>query len=182
MRVLLLVLHLLASPPSDGCDDVRVRSGVAESGERSMQVRDDGERGRLSVWIVTPSRCLESTMHGRVRFADDDRSVVGMADGAHATFREKIPGSDRSVRFTGMRDRIDVRARRDGREVPWDAEMQQWLATLLPELLAEVGVDAPRRVTRLMDEGGVPRVLERIASIRSGAEGVRTTRRFSPAR
>lgn len=167
MPVLLLALHLLSAPPSDKCDDVRVRSGVALSGHRSTQIRDDDERGRLSVRIVTPERCREATMQGRVRFTDDDRSVASLADGAEATFREKIPGSDRAVRFTGIRGGMEVSARRDGRVVPWDAEMQGWLATFLPGVLRELGVDAPRRVARLMNEGGVPRVLDMIATIES---------------
>jgi hypothetical protein len=69
-----------------------------------------------------------------------------------------IPSVDGGVSYT---------ARLNGRIVDFDASMQQWLATMIPEVMRESAIDAPQRVARVRREGGVGAVLDMIAKIKS---------------
>jgi hypothetical protein len=55
----------------------------------------------------------------------------------------------------------------NGQTVPFDADMQGWLARFLPEVLREAAINVPERVGRLRAQGGVPAVLREISQIKS---------------
>ena len=153
----------VAAPTCDGAD-LRTRPG---SSSHSIHADDDPEV--LTYRSVTSGRCVEASIVGDIGFSDDEQSIVRLGDGAHAFFRERLVGSDRSVQIRrGSDGRPVYSARANGRDVPFDAAMQRWLGGIMPEILREGSINVPARVARLRARGGTPAVLDEIARIRSG--------------
>jgi hypothetical protein len=153
------------SAPAPTCDgeDLRTRPG---SSSHSIHVDDDPSV--LTYRSVTSGRCVEARIVGTMQFADDEQSIVRLSTGAHAFFRERLIGSDRSVQIRrGSDGRPVYAARANGREAAFDAAMQRWLAGVMPEILREGSINVPARVARLRARGGTPAVLDEIARIRS---------------
>ena len=153
------------SGAADGCDaaDMRLRPGTT-----SNSIHADDEEKILTYRSITAGRCVHASLIGDVTFADDERSIVRLGAGAHAFFRERTVGSDRSVEVRrGSGGEPIYEARLDGREVPFDGAMRAWLGGFLPEVLREGAINVPARVARLRARGGTPAVLSEIERIRS---------------
>jgi hypothetical protein len=91
-----------------------------------------------------------------------------MPAGAFARFRERTSSADRAVSVTSAGDgSLNYTALLNGRATPFDAAMQGWLATILPQVLREAAIGVPERVARIRAEGGVSAVLKMISQIRS---------------
>jgi hypothetical protein len=152
----------LAAPTCDGAD-LGTRPGSS-----SHSIHADDDPHVLTYRSVTSGRCVEASIVGDIRFADDEQSIVRLGAGANAFFRERLVGSDRSVQILrGPDGRPVYSARANGREVAFDAAMQRWLGGIMPEILREGSINVPARVTRLRARGGTPAVLDEIARIRS---------------
>jgi beta-lactamase regulating signal transducer with metallopeptidase domain len=150
------------APSCDGAD-LRTRPGSS-----SHSIHSDDDPGVLNYRSVTSGRCIEARIGGTIQFSDDEGSIVRLSPGAHAFFRERLVGSDRSVQVRGGTDGRPVyEARANGRVVAFDAAMQRWLAGVMPEVLREGSINVPQRVARLRASGGTPVVLQEIAKIRS---------------
>jgi len=79
----------------------------------------------------------------------------------------------RRVEIKNVDGKLQHRYFLDDKEVPADAAMQAWMATVIPGLLRETGIDAPARAARLMAKGGIDAVFDEVAQISS--ENVRST-------
>ena len=141
---------------------------VSSSTSTHISHHDDGSDQRLQYVQTSPGRCIEAAVIGLARFSPDETRVTSLAPGGFARFRELISGRERAVSITRAPDGgLAYAAIIDGRSVPYDAEMQAWLARFLPTVLREAGINVPARVARLRAEGGVPAVLREVSAIRS---------------
>ena len=105
---------------------------------------------------------------GRVEFTDDDADVRSLSPGGRFTV-ERSTG-----RFFGESQRFEVRAAGDGTlsrtytkngSTLDPAEGRKWLATFLPGLLRDMGVNANKRVARHLSQGGPAAVLDLVDRI-----------------
>ncbi len=80
---------------------------------------------------------------------------------------EQVDGVTRRVRFAAADGRIERRFQVDGADVPADAAARAWLARAIPALLRATGIDAERRVARILARGGAAAVLEEAGLINS---------------
>ena len=151
------------------CDSIDLDS--PKSTTTHISVHDDSGTPRsISFLMSRRGRCTEATMLGRARLSADESRVVALPEAGLATFREVVPGEDRSVVIApAPNGGLSYTAHFNGRLVSFDSAMQSWLARFLPEVLRESAVDVPQRVARLRGAGGVTGVLDDIARIRSSA-------------
>lgn len=135
-------------------------------GRRSTRMDSDRQRTRIE-WEVGDCR-VDIELRGDIRFGDDDRTIVSMADGARLEIEEDDRGDTRWLRLdgTGGGD-FTARYRVDGDERPFEPEGRQWLAEVLPALFRETTLDADNRVDRLLARGGVDGVLAEIGQMTS---------------
>jgi beta-lactamase regulating signal transducer with metallopeptidase domain len=105
---------------------------------------------------------------GNAEFNDDETDIRSISSGGGFSFEESHGFSSRKYVVTA--DGSGQLSRRylvDGREKPMDDDARAWLRATLPEILRELGVDAPARVQRILKRGGPNAVLAEIAKIRS---------------
>ncbi len=86
---------------------------------------------------------------------------------------EQFEGTTRSARFERVDGRIVARFEVDGEAVADDAAARAWLKRAIPAFLRATGIDAERRVARILAGGGATAVLDETARI--GSSHVRAT-------
>jgi beta-lactamase regulating signal transducer with metallopeptidase domain len=148
------------------CD--RIPAG--SSTHNSIHVDDNGgDNSTIMQYLSsTAGRCAEAAVVGKVHFSDDETRISGISPGGFARFREHTPSFDRAVTLTPTGNgSLAYNAMANGQTVPFDADMQGWLARFLPEVLREAAINVPERVGRLRAQGGVPAVLREISQIKS---------------
>ena len=129
---------------------------------------DDNGIPVLEFISSTSARCAQAAFVGKTVLADD--RVISLGDDSYVTIKEVTPASNRSVRITRRPNgTIQFASARNGVSVPFDDSMRSWLSRLLPEVLAESGVDVPQRVARDLARGGVSAVLRRIEGLASNS-------------
>lgn len=107
-------------------------------------------------------------MSGNVEFNDDETDIKSITASGGFSFEESHGFSSRKYVVTA--DGSGQLSRRylvDGREKPMDDDARAWLRATLPEIMRELGVDAPARVQRILKRGGPNAVLAEIAKIQS---------------
>lgn len=133
-----------------------------------ISVLDGGSGDVIQYYTTTSDRCAEAAVLGNPKFSPDETHITQLSSGGFARFRERTGSFDRGVAVTPVGDgSLSYNATVNGRSVPFDGEMQQWLQGFLPEVLREASINVPDRVARLRQQGGVPAVLAMISRIRS---------------
>ncbi|HJP84544.1 MAG TPA: M56 family metallopeptidase [Gemmatimonadaceae bacterium] len=129
----------------------------------------DNDASQIVQYMATNSnRCAEAAVVGPVRFSPDETRIAEVPSGSFARFRERTGSFDRGVSVTAVGDgSVQYTATINGRGVPFDSDMQQWLSGFLPEVLREAAINVPERVARYRERGGVPAVLNMIGQIHS---------------
>ncbi len=141
---------------------------VDRDGGRSTRIHIDDDR--FEIQIEQRDCRVEVEARGDIRFSDDDRSIVALGDDAYFEIEERDRTRERRVRIRpddagGVERRWWV----DGERREWGADADAWLATVLPVLFQETTFNARARVQRMLDEGGVDRVLDATETMHSGA-------------
>ena len=149
------------------CDSYSRSSGA--SGTHISHHSDGGGSSQILNYMVTSgSRCAEAALVGRAKFSSDETRIAELSPGGFARFRERTDAFDRAVSVTPVGDgSLSYTALVNGRTVPFDGTMQDWLARLLPEVLREAAINVPERVARIRAQGGVSAVLQEIGRIKS---------------
>jgi beta-lactamase regulating signal transducer with metallopeptidase domain len=149
------------------CDSYSRSSG--SSGTHISHHDDGGGANQILNYMATSgSRCAEAALVGRAKFSADETRIAELSPGGFARFRERTDAFDRAVSVTPVGDgSLTYTALVNGRTVPFDGTMQDWLARLLPEVLREAAINVPERVARLRAQGGVSAVLQEIGRIKS---------------
>src|SRR2546423_3702974 len=106
-----------------------------------IDAHDDGSSQAVRYLVSETGRCSEATIIGKVVFSADERSIVQIPPGAFANFLERTSTADRIVSASPVADgSISYSAALNGKVVPFDAQMQGWLATVMPEILREAAI------------------------------------------
>lgn len=156
LNLAVLVLAFALTPFPLGCQRARhVEHTVHVSGEetRMRWVQDD--------------RTVEIRTRGEIELDEAEASVRSISPGGRLTLMERTGGgAERRAELHPTGGGITRAYRVDGRERPWNEEASRWLASILPEIARESGVDAQERVERIRRGGGATAVLEEIGRIR----------------
>lgn len=147
------------------------RADIAHSSGTSLSLHsDDNGDGHplVEYYEVMSGKCTHAVLSGVVTFAPNDREIASLAPGARAFFEEKTSRSARSVSFDRANDgSIERRYARDGEQASFDADANEWVAGMIENMVRESGVNAPQRVARYRQQGGVEKALDEIKKISS---------------
>src|SRR5688572_24686880 len=151
------------------CDSLRALPGDRSTNLLHIDSRDDGAKNAIEYLTIDQTRrCTMAVVVGQATFADD--RLLTIPAGGYGFFREIMDASDRVVRVTPAASGVlEYRAERNGRAAAFDDEMRTWVHGFVPTMLIEAAVDAPQRVARKLDRGGLDGALQFIGSIRSPA-------------
>jgi hypothetical protein len=133
-------------------DDSRISTRVS--------ISDDGES---SVTVRRAAYSLHMESSGKATFAADESDLATLEPGATFTLTETLAGVKHV--YTVKTDRAGSLSRayaRDDRVMPMDAAATQWLASALPRMFRDSGLDAEARVARLLARGGPTLVLTEV--------------------
>jgi len=152
---------------SPGCDNARF-GGTDEV--RSSHIHadtDDNGSTIIDLTKVSGTRCTSALIVGATKYSADETDIAQMPVGAHAQFRERTATDDRTLTVRGGSEGIVRSYRRNGQDLPYDADARRWFATLLPAVLMDAGMNVEPRVARWRAQGGVDNVLAQIATMSS---------------
>ncbi len=108
---------------------------------------------------------LSAEIRGAITFNDAENDVISLGEGDEAYIEQVIKGVRRRIEFEQANGKLVRRYAVDGRASSLDAEGRTWLATVVPTLLREAGIDAEGRVRRMLARDGAGAVLDEIALI-----------------
>lgn len=148
--------------------------GAQERTTRHIQRTDDHGRQRYTMMMSDDDRTVSVLLDGQVEFNDDDTEVVSLGSGAVLVIDEHRRGEPaRHIEFRGSGTDIRRTYTVNGEIRQPDADQKGWLARILPELAREQGLNAERRMQRILRKQGVDGVLREVRLIRS--DGVKRT-------
>ena len=105
---------------------------------------------------------LKINGRGKIEFTDDETDVESVSSGGSFVLERSAAGESRRFEArAGTGGAVERRYTLNGRDID-AAAGRQWLAAQLPHLLREMGVNADRRVARLIAKGGPPAVLDEV--------------------
>ncbi|MBA3888936.1 MAG: hypothetical protein H0X64_00240, partial [Gemmatimonadaceae bacterium] len=144
-------------------------------GHKATVISDDDGLLFIQYALRRRGRCIQGMTLGAVQVSPDERTVVGLPWGARMHLHERTPAIEREISLVpGAGGRIVRAYTVNGRPAPYDAAAAAWLASAIPEVLRESGVDTPGRIARLREpRGDVSHVLADIALMHR-ATGKRT--------
>jgi hypothetical protein len=111
-------------------------------------------------------RTIQLEMAGDVRFGEDDVSVVHMSPNAFVRLEERLGWSGRRVVIqNGGSADIQLRYFVHGTERPLDASGRAWLASILPRMIRDSGINAEERASRILQQKGPVALFQEIDRI-----------------
>jgi beta-lactamase regulating signal transducer with metallopeptidase domain len=117
----------------------------------------------------TDGRSVETESRGEIQFGDEDTSVTVMSPGGYFRVKESQGWDQREIQ---VRDDSSSQARLryfvNGKERPLDDQGRAWMATVLPMVIRETGIDAERRAIRILEKRGPAGVFDEIDRIGNG--------------
>jgi beta-lactamase regulating signal transducer with metallopeptidase domain len=140
---------------------------ASELADSIISRMDINGRTHFSHKTTSPGHELVLDVYNTVEFNEAETDVVRLGKGARLELVEERLGVKREIKIYGKDGIIQRRYKVDGDERPLDAEGRAWLATTLPKLMRETGVNAEARSERILAKGGVPALLEEITLIQS---------------
>lgn len=133
----------------------------------SVRYRHDGTSYRMRSGMPIAGETLKIDILGDVKFDARESDVVRMGRGATFEVVQSRGGVVRSIAITPVAGGLQKTYHVDGTVHPFDAEGKAWLAAVIPEMYRLTGLQAEARAKRLLEQGGVPRLLEEIALLNS---------------
>jgi beta-lactamase regulating signal transducer with metallopeptidase domain len=134
---------------------------------RTYGNRVEAEDNHWRIVLHHGSCSLEIELEGDIRLAADDRGIERLGRGARLTIEEDAEATRKLVVTSGPGGEPEYRWSVDGDARPYGAEARRWLIEVLPEVFRTTGIQAPERVARFLEEGGVPAVLAEIRQMSS---------------
>ncbi len=139
---------------------------AASSGSHSVSVsQNDGD---MSVSISENGLRLKMHADGKFAFNDAENGIATLADGSELEISATQNGATRRAIFFGKNGGIEKNYYINGKEQPFDANAQKWLASVLPQILRESAINAKARIARILKRGGPDAVLAEIGKTQSG--------------
>ena len=152
-----------AAPAAPAGHHVHISSDSDKDGTHDMtvvQVSDDRQKYSVKV-------------EGKISFNDSEDDVASLSKGGSAAFTETRGNTTQRIEIANRAGKLERRYFVDDVEKPYDANAQQWMATLVPKVIRETALDAEGRVARIRAKGGPDAVIDEIGHIDSGyARGV----------
>jgi hypothetical protein len=103
---------------------------------------------------------------GKITFTDDERDIKSITPGGYFRYSKTTFGNKREVFIQSGSDGTLRRKYYVGRsEEPYEPEGRQWLAEMLPEIIATTGLGAEDRIRRIYAKTGLNGALAEIAKI-----------------
>jgi beta-lactamase regulating signal transducer with metallopeptidase domain len=127
----------------------------------------DGGSRQHSRW-TSDGRTVESDIRGDIEFEEDDITVRSMSTGGSLRIRESRGWSSRELQIRDDSAQPQIRYLVDGRERPLDEQGRHWMATILPMMIREHGIDAERRAGRILQKRGASGLFDEIDRISNG--------------
>ncbi|MBW8768377.1 MAG: M56 family metallopeptidase, partial [Gemmatimonadetes bacterium] len=162
------VTETVSGGDDDSCDQLRF--GDSNASFHMHDNVDDHSARSLRMLSITRDHCVQAMIQGRFTTTPAEDRITSLASGSTAIFRERVPGADRAVTITPATagsDAVRIQYRFNEANAPFDDAAQRWLAGILPQVLAEAGVNVEARIARWRAEGGMDAVLRHIAALRS---------------
>lgn len=116
--------------------------------------------------IDTAHGSISMRVNGAVTFNQQETNVK-QVDGKATIFERRGDKTFRIELTNDAQQHLKQRYWVNGNEQQFDAEGQQWLASAIPVVVREAGIDAEKRVARLLKKGGADAVLAEIELIDS---------------
>ena len=140
---------------------------------RQIHHSNDGE-SRYTMIFHDNERTLSVACDGELELNDDDTDVVSLSKGGHLVIDEHRRGEpSRHIEFRNTGGEIRRIYTVNGQASSDLASQREWLGRILPELAREQGLNAERRVLRILRKDGPDGVLRKLRLIRS--DGVKRT-------
>lgn len=153
-------------------DEAPAREPAATS-EAAEPPTEEEQRGELQVMWENGQARYEVTARGSVELTPDEKGVARLArDGYLKIVAQRVQDGDlppvtvRTLSIVEQGGRLVYEQTVEGRPRAFDAESQQWLARVLPEIVAETGFGVGTRVAHLRQSGGIERVLTEITRLK----------------
>jgi len=162
------VTETISGGDDDSCDQLRFGDSNA-----SFHLHDNvGDHSARSLRMLNIGRdhCVQAMIQGGFTTAPAEDRITSLAPRSTAIFRERVPGADRAVTIipgaTGS-DAVRVEYRFNDAAAPFDDAARRWLGSILPQVLAEAGINVEARIARWRAEGGTDAALRHIAQLKS---------------
>jgi beta-lactamase regulating signal transducer with metallopeptidase domain len=162
------VTETISGGDDDSCDQLRF--GDSNASFHMHDNVDDHSARSLRMLSITRDHCVQAMIQGRFSTTPAEDRITSLTSGSTAIFRERVPGADRAVTITPATagsDAVRIQYRFNEANAPFDDAAQRWLAGILPQVLAEAGVNVEARIARWRAEGGTDGALRHIAALRS---------------
>jgi len=105
---------------------------------------------------------------GKIRVADDDRSIESISPGGYLSITKITFGNRRSIKIdSDIRGNLQYEYFEGRNELSYEPAGREWLEDVLLDVIRMTGIDAEGRARRMYTGSGTDRVLEEIDQIRS---------------
>ncbi|HEX5474588.1 MAG TPA: M56 family metallopeptidase [Vicinamibacterales bacterium] len=159
-------VHPLTSPeppPAAPVDPPPPAAAVA-----TAQSVAESRHGSSGTWVWSnDGEKLTVKYDGEFDFTDDDADVQSMSPGASLQISDGALLGRHTVQIRNTGGTIERRYWVNGVETPFDPAGRAWLQAHLPSFVRNTGIDADRRVARILKSGGPTAVLAEISRIDS---------------
>lgn len=146
------------------------RLAKASSGAKhsaSTHIRENNGFTTMSVSHRDGERSLRLKAEGVLEFNEDFTDLVAIGGDGFFDLTVNENGTRYSLEISPERDGLERRFRVDGERRPWDADARAWFSDALVTVFRATGMAAERRVSALLDTGGVEAVIDELRAIES---------------
>jgi beta-lactamase regulating signal transducer with metallopeptidase domain len=134
---------------------------------RPQEEPASGDRGDHRAQWSSAAGIFEVTTRGRVELTADEKAIARLEPKGLLKIGHKTGNSVRLLEVTSTNGPPVYAYSVDGEPQPFAGEAQQWLASILPEIVSETGFGARARVARLDRERGLAGVFAEVSRIRN---------------
>ena len=162
-----LILSVACALPLISANATATRESQAPRAQ-SPAHQERSIRTENSTWTWTSSDDgvrLEVKIHGLVEFSDDYTDVQSITGNGSIRVTDERGGVTRKFEARTTGGGVDRLYWINGQSAAFDQDARAWLAKVLNEAVRQGGYDAPRRVQRLLRQGGPAAVLQEIPSL-----------------
>jgi beta-lactamase regulating signal transducer with metallopeptidase domain len=132
--------------------------------ERDHPQQEAAAPGRRTQWS-SAAGTFEVTTHGQVELAANETAITRLDADGLLKIEHKAGNTVRRLAVTSLHGSPVYTYTVDGQPRPFTAETQQWLASILPEIVSETGFGAAARVARLDRERGPEGVFAEVSRV-----------------
>ena len=105
----------------------------------------------------------ELEYRGKILFNEAETDVTYISPGGFLKFSKKSFGNRRTIELEGEANGVINRTYREGtKNLPFEPDGRQWMASVLPEIIRTTGIGAEERVKKFYNKGGIDAVLDEI--------------------